>query len=155
MRISVDPEDSHKSDLPSWRDIKPPNDRHYPHRIRLNSPPKAKTTIIVPGTDIAGDMAAIRAGLATMANNTFIVNGRTYGRKGSGTLYPISGDGFIGPVGRSVFKALIAYRRYNGINDLAEFEISKQPFISDEARATAQRIWRMREEARSDPDSSN
>jgi hypothetical protein len=70
-------------------------------------------------------------------------------------MYPISGDGFIGPVGRNVFKDLIAYRRYNGINEPAEFEIGQQPFISIEDREVARRIWRLREATRGGTDLGN
>lgn len=136
-------------------DFKPPADRHYPNRLRLKSPSKEMTTIIVPGTDVAGDLAAIRDGRATVEGNIYTVTGRTYGRKSNGTMYPISGEGFIGPVGRNVFKALIAYRRYNGINDRAEFEIGKQEFISGEDREVARRIWRLREEIRDGTDGCN
>ena len=139
-------QDSDKPGLDLVVDIKPPADRHYPNRLRLKSPPMEFTMIIVPGTDIAGDLAAIRNGQAILDGNTYTINGRTYGRKANGTLYPIIGEGFIGPVGRNVFKALIAYRRYNGINDQAEFEIGKQPFISSQDRDIARRIWRMRDD---------
>jgi len=84
--------------------------------------------------------------------NAYTVNGRTYGRKSTGVIYPISGEGFIGPVGRNVFKALI---RYNGINDRAEFEIGKQAFISSEDREVAQRIWHLREETQDGADGHN
>jgi hypothetical protein len=153
--VILDPEDDLDSVDALRIDIRPPADRHYPNRLRLNSPAKSQTTIILPGTDVAGDMAGIRSGQATIENNRYTINGRTYGRTDNGTLYPISGEGFIGPVGRAVFKALIAYRRYNGINDLAEFEISNQPFISNEDRTIAQRIWRLREETQRDADSGN
>lgn len=151
-RWKVAKRDIRKPDREEKREFSPPADRHYPNRLRLKSPPKEQTTIIAPGTDVAGDLAAIRDGRATTDGNTYTINGRTYGRKSNGTMYPISGEGFIGPVGRSVFKALIAYRRYNGINDQAEFEISKQAFISSEDREIARRIWRLREETQDGTD---
>lgn len=135
--------------------VRPPDDRRYPNRLRLKSPPKELTTIIIPGTDIAGDLTAIRNGQAIIEGNTYTVNGRTYGRKSNGALYPIAGEGFIGPVGRNVFKALIAYRRYNGVNDQSEFEIGKQEFISGEDREVAWRIWRLREDTRDGTDGRN
>lgn len=144
-----------KPELEAVGDIKAPADRHYLNRLRLKSPSKDLTTIILPGTDVAGDLAAIRDGRAIVEGDTFTVNGRTYGRKSNGTLYPISGEGFLGPVGRNVFKALIAYRRYNGVNESAEFEISQQAFISDEDRETARRLWRLREETRDGTDGRN
>jgi hypothetical protein len=147
-RSALVEQDARNRDAAAPGEIRPPADRHYLTRLRLKSPPKERTTIILPGTDVAGDLAAIRAGRAKVHGSIFAINGRTYGRKQHGTMYPISGDGFVGPVGRNVFKALIAYRRYNGIDDRAEFEIGKQEFISQEDRDIARHLWRLREEAR-------
>lgn len=65
---------------------------------------KDRNTVIAPGVDVDGDVAAINQGLAENVGETFIVNGRIYGVHNH-TLYPISGPGFQ-QLSRPAFKAL-------------------------------------------------
>lgn len=52
------------------------------------------TSMIEPGVDVAGDMAALNAGDFTPAGDNFVVNGRTYGmHPETGRTFPISGPG--------------------------------------------------------------
>jgi len=62
-------------------------------------------------------------------------------------MFPIEGDGII-PVNRGTYRALQAYEEYNGVNERSEYQLSRERGVTDEDRAIAQRIWRMREEAR-------
>jgi hypothetical protein len=73
--------------------LRSPNKRHNINSVNQRTVAKEMNTMIEPGVDVAGDVAALNAGKATREGNTFIVNGRTYGMH-DGTLYPISGPGF-------------------------------------------------------------
>ncbi|MGC4191668.1 MAG: hypothetical protein QM589_11000 [Thermomicrobiales bacterium] len=89
-------------------------------------------------------MADITSGLADRDGSQFHIRGRVYQIKPTGRLFPVSGDGFIGPVPRPVVICLRAYARYNGINDLADYEIRRQN-IAEVHILEAQRIWILKE----------
>ena len=112
---------------------------------------KAQTTFILPEVDIRADIDAINAGRATYdrSRQQFTINGRVWQQEANGTLFPVVGDGFAGPFGRGVIAAMRAYWRYNGVNDLAEYEISKQA-IPAEDRELARLLWQVRSDARND-----
>lgn len=124
--------------------VLPPADRHFIARIRKSILADEWTTFIVPGLDVDADIADIVAGRARREGNQFHLHGRIYQMKPTGRLFPVSGDGFIGPVPRPVVICLRAYARYNGINDLADYEIRRQRIAEDHVRQ-AQAIWALKE----------
>src|SRR5262245_44530536 len=83
--------------------LRPPAARHYLFRVTPRTLAKGMNTVIEPGVDVTGDVAAVNAGQATRLGDTFVINGRTYGVH-AGTLYPISGPGFH-QLNRGAFKA--------------------------------------------------
>ncbi|GID28976.1 hypothetical protein [Paractinoplanes brasiliensis] len=88
--------------------LRPPNAlRHNLNSVKLNSRSKDKNTIVLPGTDVAGDLADISAGRGTWdsVTNQYRVNGRTYGVEPGGTTFPIEGPGFV-RLERSPYKVL-------------------------------------------------
>jgi hypothetical protein len=127
------------------RPVRPPVFRHYVNRINRRIKPADKTTLMAPSVNVAEDLAAIREGRAARDGEYYIVNGRTRFHEEGGRVFPISGEGFIGPVGRGVLHALKAYARYNGINDRSEHEIDMNPAVSGSDREEARRIWNLRE----------
>lgn len=116
-------------------DPRPPNDRHNLNRVGKNSPAKNENTIILPGTDVAGDIADIKAGHATWNPETqrYEVNGRTYGMElPKGTLFPDSGEGFVN-LDRAQYQILKEMVRTNGDLDQAQQNISRNPFLQSES----------------------
>jgi len=105
----------------------------------------------MPWIDIRADIDAINAGEGFHDRGTrqTWVNGRVYGMHGDGRTYPISGVGIIN-VSRGAYNALLIFRQYNGIDERAEFRISRERSIKAADRLEAIRIWRLREEAISD-----
>lgn len=114
---------------------------------------KERTTFILPSIDIQADVDAINAGRAAYdrTRQQYTINGRVWEQESNGTLFPVIGDGFFGPVGRGVIAAMRAYWRYNGINDRAEHEIDMQAISADD-REQARFLWREWSEARNEPD---
>lgn len=113
--------------------------------------------MLEPWVDIRADLNAINAGegIYDPATRRIWVNGRLYGLHENGTTFPIEGDGII-PVSRSIYKALTIIRRYNGVNDRSEREMTQDLSISQPDRDEAVRIWRLRDEARgNDTDGGN
>jgi hypothetical protein len=124
--------------------VMPPADRHFIARIRKSILAAEWTTFIVPGVNVDTDVMDIVAGRARREGNLFHIRGRVYQMKPTGRLFPVSGDGFVGPVPRPVVICLRAYARYNGVNDLAAYEIRRQE-IADEHVRQAQDIWALKE----------
>jgi hypothetical protein len=73
--------------------LKPPNDRHNLDNIRMGSRAKDKNTVVLPGTDVADDLAGISAGRGKWIEQTnrYQINGRTYAVESTGTVFPDSG----------------------------------------------------------------
>jgi len=88
----------------------------------------------------------IRQGQAERNGEYYTVNGRTWFHEDGGRVFPVSGEGLIGPVARGVIHALKAYARYNGINDLSDYEITMNDASSDQDREEARIIWNLREQ---------
>ena len=118
--------------------LRPPNRRHNINTVNQKTVAKEMNTMIEPGIDVAGDVAAINAGKATREGNTFIVNGRTYGMH-DGILYPISGPGFH-QLERGAFKALGVYNVFGDTPKAAE--ILDKMGMSEAHRQTALNAWR-------------
>jgi len=73
----------------------------------MRSPAKDKNTVVLPGTDVAGDLAGISAGRGKWIERTnrYEINGRTYAVESTGTVFPDSGPGFV-KLSRSEYKVL-------------------------------------------------
>lgn len=114
-------------------DPRPPNQRHNLNSIRGNSRAKEENTVILPGTDVTGDIADIKAGNATWNAETqqYEVNGRTYGMETPlGTLYPVSGDGFVN-LNRAEYQMLKMMMGSNGDLDRVKQQTEQNPFLND------------------------
>ncbi|GAB2581277.1 hypothetical protein Aab01nite_58300 [Paractinoplanes abujensis] len=113
--------------------LRPPNAlRHNLNSIKLNSRSKDKNTIVLPGTDVAGDLADISAGRGTWdeATNTYQVNGRRYGVESANTTFPADGPGFVN-LSRSEYKVLKNLIGSDGDIAAAQEALRRDPFISE------------------------
>lgn len=112
--------------------LKPPHHRHNLNNIRPKSPAKDKNTIVLPGTDVAGDLAGISAGRGTWVEETsrYEINGRTYGVESTGTVFPASGPGLVN-LSRSEYKVLKQLIGFDGDFDAARDALRRDPSISD------------------------
>ncbi|MBK5073789.1 hypothetical protein I2492_13415 [Budviciaceae bacterium CWB-B4] len=128
-----------KQDLPEWiTDIDSPNGRHYFNNIKQKTTSKPLNTVIDSSVNVAADIAAIKNGQGVIKGNQITVNGRTYEREVSGTLAPISGDGFT-TLNRGEFKSLGVYNQH-GNTPRAE-EILNNMGMSAEFRSKALEVW--------------
>ncbi|MEU7611720.1 hypothetical protein [Micromonospora sp. NPDC049204] len=129
--------------------LKPVHDRHYLNRIRPNNPVKPFNTVVLPGTDVAQDLADIAAGLATWVadRSRYVVNGRTYGVEDKGTVFPESGPG-LERLERLEYKALKTYIKFGGDLDAANVELVKDPYITPAHRERAMEVFRLHKKYR-------
>jgi hypothetical protein len=88
-----------------------PASRHYIRNVRQNSYVRDRNTVIEPWVDIDADVGAILVGNAARAGDTFEFDGRRWGVESNGTLYPISGPGFI-RLDRESYRALGVYNTF-------------------------------------------
>jgi hypothetical protein len=103
--------------------VQPPNDRHFIRKVDDSTVKKDQNSVISSSVDVTADVAAIRAGSATVGQapggeKSYTVNGRTYGAHPNGVLYPISGTG-IYQLSRGAFQALAIYNKF-GLTPRAE-----------------------------------
>jgi hypothetical protein len=119
------------------RALQPPARRHRADDVTQRSLAKEKNTVIEPGVDVAGDVAAINRGSATRVNGNYSINGRVYGEH-KGTLYPLFGPGFH-TLSRAAYKALGVYNAF-GITPHAE-RILDRMRTSQTDRLSARRVW--------------
>lgn len=112
--------------------LRPPNDRHHLNRIRFKSPAKEKNSIVLPGADVAGDLAAISAGRGTWVaeTNRYEVNGRSYAVESTGTVFPVSGPGIVS-LSRQEYKVLRQLIGSDGDVEAARRALARDPGISD------------------------
>jgi hypothetical protein len=112
--------------------LKPPNSRHNLDSIRPKNPSKEKNTVVLPGTDVAGDLADISAGRARWDadNNRYEVNGRTYAVESTGTVFPVSGPGLVN-LSRSEYKVLKQLIGSDGDIGAARDALRRDPHVSD------------------------
>jgi Pre-toxin TG len=118
--------------VPATRSYRSPASRHTLKGVKQSTVAKASNTVIEPGVDVASDVAAINSGKVPMVNGQFTVNGRTYGMH-DGTLYPISGTGFI-PLTRGAFKALGIFNEFGNTARAAEI-LAKMGLDADDIAA--------------------
>jgi hypothetical protein len=112
--------------------LKPPNSRHNLDSIRPKNPTKDKNTIVLPGTDVSADLADISAGRGTWIaeSSRYEVNGRTYGVESTGTVFPVSGPGFVN-LSRTEYKVLKQLIGSDGDVGAARSALSRDPSVSD------------------------
>ena len=112
--------------------LKPPNSRHNLNNVRPKSPAKDKNTVVLPGTDVAGDLAGIAAGRGRWVEETsrYEINGRTYAVESTGTVFPDSGPGLVN-LSRSEYKVLKQLIGSDGDVDAARDALRRDPSISD------------------------
>ena len=112
--------------------LKPPNKRHDLNSIRPGNPAKEKNTIVLPGTDVAADLADISAGRGTWIpkSNRYEVNGREYLVEPTGTVIPASGPGFVN-LSRAEYKVLKQLIGSGGDVGAARNALSRDPSIGD------------------------
>ncbi|MDX4951736.1 DUF6862 domain-containing protein [Proteus mirabilis] len=131
---------ANRNQLPDWiNDIKTPNSRHNFNSINQKTTTKELNTVIDNSVDVAKDMAAIKNGEASIKGNTITVNNRTYERKESGVLYPVSGDGFT-TLTRAEFKALGVYKQFGDTQKARDILTNMN--TSPEARIKALDTWK-------------
>jgi hypothetical protein len=70
-----------------------------------------RNTVIEPWVDVEKDIDAILSGRSIRTGDTFEVGERRWGVESNGTLFPISGPGFI-PLDRESFRALGVYNAF-------------------------------------------
>ncbi len=88
-----------------------PASRHFIRQVRQNSYVRERNTVIEPWVDIDTDVEAILSRRAARSGDTFEVGGRRWGVEPNGTLYPISGPGFI-RLDRESYRALGVYNTF-------------------------------------------
>ena len=126
--------------LPEWiSDIKAPNSRHYFNKITQKTTTKELNTVIDSSVDVAADIAAIKNGQAKIKGNQITVNGRVYERKSTGTLYPVSGDGFT-TLNRGEFNALGIYQKF-GNSKQANDILNRIPGMTNETKLKALQVF--------------
>jgi hypothetical protein len=87
---------------------------------------------VLPGTDVAGDLAGISAGRGRWVEETsrYEINGRTYAVESTGTVFPEAGPGFV-KLSRSEYKVLKQLIGSDGDFDAAQDALRRDPSISD------------------------
>jgi hypothetical protein len=127
-------------EVSSTRTFRTPASRHQLRSVKQGTYARDLNTVIEPGVDVAGDIAAINRGLAKRIGNTFEINGRSYGVKEGGTLYPISGPGFH-QLNRGAFQALGVLNKF-GNTPIAMEILSKMKNVGPAEIDAALRAWR-------------
>ncbi len=115
-----------------------PSSRHTLTRVNQKTLARDRNTVVEPGVDVAGDVAAINQGLAKKVGDKFEINGRVYGMN-DGTLYPVSGLGFH-QLSRPAFKALGVLNKFGDTPQA--HKILQNMGTSDEALEAALNAWR-------------
>jgi hypothetical protein len=124
--------------------LKPPNNRHNLNNVRPNSPSKQGNTVVLPGTDVAGDLDDIAAGRANWNadRNCYEVNGRSYGVEASGTVYPISGPGFVN-LSRPEYKVLKQLIASDGDINAAREALRRDPSVGEADWVAALAVFKL------------
>lgn len=126
--------------------LRSPHRRHLARHVdqRTGRPNGEWNTVILPGVDVAADVAAINRGVARRVGNTYIINGRTYGFH-NGRLYPMHGEGLV-RLTRNQYRAL-AVLNSNG-NTPRTQEILDKMSISEPDRERALEVHEITKRAK-------
>jgi len=119
--------------------LRSPSRRHTATGVTQGTTTKEVNTVIKPGVDVAGDVAAINKGLAKRVGNTFEINGRVYGFQ-EGHLFPISGNGFV-QLNRGAFKALGVFNKF-GNTQATRGILGKMRNVGAAEIKAAFKVWR-------------
>ena len=124
--------------------LRPPNaGRHNLNSVRLKSRSNDDNTIVLPGTDVAGDLDGIAAGQGKWVpeTNRYEINGRTYGVEPTGTVFPVSGPGFVN-LTRPEYKVLKQLIGSEGDIGAAREALRRDPNVSDAHWTMALEVFR-------------
>ena len=124
-------------------ELRRPNARHDLDSIGRKAPAKAENTVVMPGTDTSADLRDIQAGRAHWNPDTQryeLPNGRVYGVKGNGTLFPVSGPGFE-ELSRGEYQALQQYIAADGDLAQARAAMDRNPFLTEADKQQALEIF--------------
>jgi hypothetical protein len=123
--------------------LKPPNNRHNLNSIRPSNPAKGKNTTVLPGTDVAADLADISAGGGAWnaESNRYEVNGRSYAVEPTGTVFPESGPGLVN-LSRSEYKVLKQLIGSDGDIGAARNALRRDPSVGDADWRSAIEVFR-------------
>ena len=94
----------------------------------------------MPNIDVKKDVEDIKNGLYNKVNDTYVINGRTYGYHDS-RFYPIEGDGFM-TLDRAQYRAL-QYLIKNGNDDRAIMVFRNMKIPEDKINEVIE-IWKER-----------
>ncbi|MEQ1572034.1 MAG: RHS repeat-associated core domain-containing protein, partial [Myxococcota bacterium] len=119
--------------------LRGPASRHKLSGVKQGTVAKELYTVIEPGIDVAGDVAAINQGFALRVGNNFHLNGRVYGSH-DGTLYPISGQGFH-QLNRGAYQALGVLNKF-GDTPKAQEILGRMHNVGPEEIEAASAAWR-------------
>lgn len=134
-----------KGKAPPPRKVSMPASRHFIRKVTQRTVAKEKNSVIDPSVDVYQDVTDINAGKGNFAKtpegvDTVTVNGRTYGIKPTGTLYPITGNGIM-LLDNGAFKSLGVYNKFG--NTSRATEILDMAGYSPEQRSKALEAWRI------------
>jgi hypothetical protein len=132
--------------------IREPHSRHNLNQIGRSSRVKESNTVVLPGTDVAGDLDAIRWREATWdgTRGRYLVNGRSYGVEHSGTVFPDSGPGLI-KLSRGAYKVLKQFIVSDGDIGAAEDVLKFDPNLTAADRQNALEVFRHHRKYRGEP----
>ncbi|XXT15156.1 RHS repeat-associated core domain-containing protein [Sorangium sp. So ce429] len=122
-----------------------PAARHWAAKVKQGTWAQDENTVIMPGTDVKGDVVAINAGQATRTLNRekgryeYTVNGRTYAEH-DGTLYPVRGEPYFYNLDRGAYKVLGALNTL-GNTDRAMSIIKDRMGATPEQIAAALKVY--------------
>jgi hypothetical protein len=92
---------------------------------------------------VTADLHAIREGRArwnTDTNRYELPNGRIYGVESNGTVFPVTGPGFV-RLDRREYQALQHYIRARGDRQRAEAAMEYVPYLTEDVRRRAYEIF--------------
>jgi hypothetical protein len=128
--------------------LKKPAPRHTLKKVTQGSVAKDLNTVIEPRVNVADDVQAVAEGKAVPGRTadgipTYTVNGRTYGVEASGTLFPMSGDGFI-LLNRNAYKVLGIFNKFGNTPRALEIIELQRPTsrFTDADIESALHAWR-------------
>ncbi len=122
--------------------------RHQLDRFDRQTHIKPVTTMVLPGIEVAEDIAAINRGEGmSLGNNRWFINHRLYVDKGDGTAFPASGEGVISPSRRELIGLQILISS-GGDSDVLFERTHRTPGFDDKIRDEATRLFMIWSKAR-------
>lgn len=124
--------------------LRRPNTRHELNGMGRKCPAKSQNTIVMPGVDLDADLLVIQEGRATWNQTTQryeLPNGRVYGVKANGTLFPEFGPGFR-DLTRGEYQALQQFIAASGDLERAREAMARNPFITEVDKRCARDVFR-------------